>query len=340
MSAEALATNLQNTDKDSEKFKKRINNIKSAGQWARGMGWVLIAFSPIIFWSRDLIQDYSFIFYYLVLVVPLCIYLMISGKYIQYSIGSKTPYLLMLNSVIAIALMGGIVPIFLFFTSIGGFISYRNIRKNNELDLISKKKYRLSLIEILFLVSFTIFGSAFILMNATNTIDNPPSSSAANSFYNESLEPHKEFVSTEHRFRIKFKGSPSIDRTHLDINGYKVPYTSYDVSEGMISNMVTVADYGVISGEFDKIAGLEGMVNGIAGSSPGGRVINSSFGTFAGQDAIKATIALPYEGETYTAYFYGLFKEDSKVAFSIMSIGVSESEFNQFAESFSFNQSL
>jgi hypothetical protein len=146
----------------------------------------------------------------------------------------------------------------------------------------------------------------------------------------------KEYVSTEHKFRINFPGFPAIERDTLDVSGYQIPYTIYsrETDNGNKAYLVSVADYSQFA-EYNERSGLEGALNGAAQNNPGSKLISSEFFTYAGHQAIEGHFTATIEEKFYDFYMRGVAK--NKIIYGVLTVGESGPAFKTFADSLKFD---
>jgi hypothetical protein len=151
------------------------------------------------------------------------------------------------------------------------------------------------------------------------------------------------FTSTAFGFKISFPGYPTVNNETQQIDGYSIPLTVYQRSNDSNSTYLAAA-YDLsslpdLSGDPNSV--LEGALNGDvetvakADGITTASITSSSFNQFSGLPGIQATVNIKAnDGTDYTGYFQ-IFLKANKM-FAIETVGISQSDFNTFVQSFSF----
>jgi hypothetical protein len=203
---------------------------------------------------------------------------------------------------------------------------------NKDKDIKTKKskgnkKADLSITEIIIIISFLIVGGGILIYRNGNKQINNVTDSVSNT---------KEYVSVEHGFKIDFPGMPEVDRQNVSSGSIQIPVTIYTV-ESADKNSVWITGVNDFTGiDINETSALENGINAAVQNTPGSKLIDSKFSNFLGFKSIDAHYTVPSNGTTYDGYIK-YFIKGSK-AYSILTIGVTESDFNKFADSFYFTQ--
>lgn len=181
---------------------------------------------------------------------------------------------------------------------------------------------------VAFLVGFAVVGAIF---NHHNSPSQP-------SNYLTSSSSSRPYTSTQYGFSIDFPGNPTATDSSVQVQGVSVPTTSYerDNNNGNTIFYVTVDNYPSQFDMSDTKARLEGALNGEVENTKGATLVSSSYGTLAGYTSITGHATVSESGQTFDMYNTSLLKGNT--LYNILTVGASESDFNNFANSFQFAQ--
>lgn len=179
-----------------------------------------------------------------------------------------------------------------------------------------------------------IFSAAIILVF---TIGGRLIGSESVSFITSNHATMSEYVSTEHNFKAKFKGTPEIERQDNETQGYKLNLTTYGYSDGNNKYFaIGVIDYPSGFDMSDSRARLEGGLNGQKDGLDSSTILSSSFSKVGSYDAIDGVIEGTKSGVNAKMYTRNILV--GQRLYQIISVGtadeISESDFNEFRNSF------
>jgi hypothetical protein len=181
---------------------------------------------------------------------------------------------------------------------------------------------------VAFLVGFAIVGAIFNHNHSSNQPSNYLTSSSST----------RPYTSAQYGFSIDFPGNPTATDSSVQVQGVSVPTTSYerDNNNGNTIFYVTVDSYPSQFDMSDTKARLEGALNGEVENTKGATLVSSSYGTLAGSTSITGHATVSESGQTFDMYNTSLLKGNT--LYNILTVGASESDFNNFANSFQFTQ--
>lgn len=144
-----------------EKVTKQYNKIVEAGRASMVLGWLaLIAYALRlgIGGFEPSVALILFIFF----IIPLSIYLLLSGSYIKNRFDNKVPKLLVLNGIFSIVLIFGLIPILVAVMSFSAYASYKKLLKANIIPKVdySKSWYPGKVTIIIFTLLVALFAYA------------------------------------------------------------------------------------------------------------------------------------------------------------------------------------
>jgi hypothetical protein len=194
---------------------------------------------------------------------------------------------------------------------------------------IKQSSYSRALPTLIFVVM--VFALGLIIHHFSS------SSSAQPSNYLTTSTASRVYTSTQFGFSVNFPGAPTATDTSLQIQGINVPVTNYerDNNNGNADYIVTVDSYPSSFDMSDTKARLEGALNGEVENVKGSTLVSSNFTTIAGYTAITGHAKVTEDGQSYDMYSTSFLK--SNTMFSMLTVGVSASDFNNFANSFKFS---
>ena len=180
---------------------------------------------------------------------------------------------------------------------------------------------------VLYVVAFVVASVAVRGLIGWLNDDKPSSSKLSTS------TESKEFVSTEYGFKAMFPGLPTTERQNVAVQGYNLTQTFYSkVIGGDKYYAIAAIDYPAEFDMSDTKARLEGALNGSAQNISDGQLLSSSFTKFGTYDAIDGTITGTQSGEPVTVRARNILV--GQRLYTILVIGVTESEYNSFRDSF------
>jgi hypothetical protein len=181
-----------------------------------------------------------------------------------------------------------------------------------------------------FLIAFVVVGS--VTRHFSNNSTKQPSN------YLTTSSSSRPYTSTQYGFSINFPGNPIATDTNIQVQGVSVPTTAYErqANNGNSDFLVSVDNYPSQFDLSDTKARLEGALNGEISNVKGATLISSSYGTIAGYTSITGHAKVNASGQTYELYGTSLLK--GNILYNILTVGVPESDFNNFANSFRFTQ--
>lgn len=153
-------------------------------------------------------------------------------------------------------------------------------------------KVIVGILVILGLIFVILFAIGFVQGLRDGSSGSITSTSAPPSGDVSTLIGWQSFTSTEHGFTIMFPQYPTINSVPSNIspNGLNYTVTQYGANDSGSNLFITqVADYEVSPSEFDNQPALESSMNSFA-NDKNDQIMNSSFTTFLGYDAIAYTV--------------------------------------------------
>lgn len=190
------------------------------------------------------------------------------------------------------------------------------------------------LIGLIVLVA-TLFSAGLARALVNGLFENGSSNSTSDILNNNELTPYR---AAQHNFVATFPGFPSTETKNNDVEGVPVPFTTYtkETDNGNKAYMIQVVEYPLSDFE---LAGrersvLDSATNGFASGSGATIVTSSNDTTFLGYPSSVATMALDIEGKEYSVYTVSFVKGNN--LYTIATIGVEKSLYNQFVSSFYF----
>jgi hypothetical protein len=151
-----------------------------------------------------------------------------------------------------------------------------------------------------------------------------------------SSEEAKEFVSSQHGFKINFPGFPSTEKEEIEVEGVMLPYTVYlrENDNGNKAYAVAAVNYPQESFEIteeNSNSVLESALNGSA-QAVKGRIVSTELTKHLNYPALQGYIKISQDGREYDYYAFLLLKGND--LFMIYTIGTSKSDFESFQKSF------
>ena len=149
-----------------------------------------------------------------------------------------------------------------------------------------------------------------------------------------SMQP---YTSSEHGFRVNFPGFPETEHTSVDVEGRTIPLTQYSkfFDNDSKGYMVQTGEYTsdiVQSGNERGI--IDGAINGTAKSDGYTLLSSSNNSSVQGYPSGNASYTATQSGQTYDVYTINILR-DTKL-YTLISIGVSKTDFDAFFSSFQF----
>lgn len=270
---------------------------------------------------------------YLIIVAILLVYLVYAGRYLIHTPGKATNTLLIISSVSMLILVRGLIPIIVFFSLLVTYFKYRKDNKTLSNSGRSAWKVDWTKKEIIWSVIAIVVGAAGYIGGAISASQSPTSTN----YFTSNTSP-APYTSTQYGFSIDFPGNPTATDSSVQVQGVSVPTTSYerDNNNGNTIFYVTVDNYPSQFDMSDTKARLEGALNGEVGNVKGATLVSSSYGTVAGYTSITGHATVSDSGQTFDMYNTSLLKGNT--LYNILTVGASESDFNNFANSFQFTQ--
>ncbi len=314
-----------------ERLHKWQKSLASTGQSTELLGWALVAVTPALLLLQQKPNPAVVIGIWIIAVLG-GLYYIYSGRYIRYTHGKYTTKFLVLNGLVTILIAQGIIPIIVLIENWVTYFKYPNENKRLKSKPIGNKEKPFTTDQKVLLALFITAGLASVIYishryNATTTASDSSASTQA-----------QPYTSAEDNFVINFSGIPSVTHSTVPVNEDKVPQTTYekDLNSGNTIYYVAVTKY-PSSYQFSDIkGGLEGAANGEVQGTQGAKMVSSKFITFLGADALDTEYTAPTNGTTYTVYSRNLIK--GKTLYTIFTVGETQENFNNFANSFNFTQ--
>ena len=145
------------------------------------------------------------------------------------------------------------------------------------------------------------------------------------------------YTSSEHGFRVNFSGFPETEHSSVDVEGRTIPLTQYSkfFDNDSKGYMVQTGEYTsdiVQSGNERGI--IDGAINGTAKSDGYTLLSSSNNSSVQGYPSGNASYTATQSGQTYDVYTINILR-DTKL-YTLISIGVSKTDFDAFVSSFQF----
>lgn len=165
-----------------------------------------------------------------------------------------------------------------------------------------------------------------VIRSEINSIKNDTQSSAADSSW-------KTYISTQDGFEVDFIGGlPTVENTSIDVQGYSVPYTTYERDNDNTYWILGVYKYPSDFDMSDVNARLEGSLNGAIQNTQGATLVKSEYVQLDGRTAIKAEYTVTQSSQLINVYYLSTLLGNTMYA--LLGSGGSESDFNTFVNSF------
>jgi len=188
----------------------------------------------------------------------------------------------------------------------------------------SSKRTRKIAGAILVLVILALVGEVFNHYNPSSQTNSSLTTSTST----------RPYESTQYGFSIDFPGIPTATDSTSKVQGISVPTTSYELdnNNGNTDFYVTVVAYPSQFNMSDTKTTLEGALNGEIENIKGATLVSSSYGTLEGYTSITGHATVSNNGQTFNLYITILLK--SNTLYAIVTVGATQSDFNNFANSF------
>ena len=308
---------------------KKVTFLIKLGSSTRVTGWFFIFLFPIIAFLLGWTGNYSLIPWYLILVVPISVFFIVSGKYIMSNGGKAVPAFLIINIILGFATFPTLLSLIIAIQSFIGYFHYRWLRKNELLPETNFVAARPNIITIVFLV-ITICAGGFALTQ-TNPLN--PMFGSIEMISNLSNDRQ---ISEKYKFSIRMPYRATIS-SDIEVESfiYKIPYTVYESGTDKLAYILVVHDYSSLDHDLNEASMLDyKFVNTI--SLLDGKLVNKQITKFEKLNAISGEFTAP-DGKTKvtTKGYYKSFVK-GRYIFEIYSIGLDKSAFNKYVESFQF----
>ena len=153
---------------------------------------------------------------------------------------------------------------------------------------------------------------------------------------------NQPYIAIKDNFQILFPSAPTPTNSSANLASVNVPDTTYEVQSQNSNTLYAVAVYNLpannpnlpISTATDQKSFLQQWVNGTPNSSNGvtTTLVSSSFINFKGYSTASSHYQDNGDGESLNGYQYVFLR--GTTLYSIFTVGVSQSTFNNFANSF------
>lgn len=108
----------------------------------------------------------------------------------------------------------------------------------------------------------------------------------------------KLYTSTQDGFSVSFPGLPVSENASIDVEGYAIPYATYERDNGDSYLLIGVYKYPSNFDMSDVNARLEGALNGSIQNTQGASLDTSEYIQLDGRKAIKAKYIVSQSGQT------------------------------------------
>lgn len=323
-----------NTDPElTDRLHKWQKSLSTTGQTTEWLGWALIVLTPI----RLLIQqnpDPAVIASIWGIAELGGLYYIFSGRYIAYRHGRHTRALLVINGLMTLVIAFSLIPIIVIVESWITFFKYRRENRRLITKPIGAKQVPFSAVQKIVLVLFIVAGLVSVIYISYKS----STGSVAPSGNNSASTQFQPYTSAEDHFVANFPGIPSVSHSSVPVNSVNVPQTTYekDLNNGNTIYYVAATNYPSSYQITDIKGSLQGAANGEVQGTQGAKMVSTNFITFLGVDALDTEYTAPTNGTTYTVYSRNLLK--GNILYTILTIGETQNNFNNFANSFNFTQ--
>ena len=306
--------------------RSRVNSVKSAGQSAELVGWVLLLTTSGLIWLSN--SDAGSIFIYWLLGMAVAFYLILSGKYIHNFVGKKIGGLLVLNGIVCLTLARGIIPLVVAVQSFIAASKYSRARKGGDIRfgkaarIDTKQKVAFVILICLNIVSigfrvYTDDGSAQAVRSQT-----------------------KSYSSPTDLFTVNYPGQPTVTAGAETVQGKSVPYNTYDSNVSNQEYTIYAYTWPVDAFNFAGLSAADTQ-KALKGSSDGtveglkGTEVKSSNSNFLGHLSYDEKFHFQNNGAQYDGYIKLFFVGNRE--YGLLAVGCTQDEFNTFANSFNLN---
>jgi hypothetical protein len=194
-----------------------------------------------------------------------------------------------------------------------------------------KSKKTMLIVVVIAITLALIVGAYFVIRFATDKVS--PAKSDIQQEVEKVLNSNelKEYVATEHGFKVDFPGLPQIERENIDVQGYNVPMGMY-----YKTNDAGRSGYFAFSWDYSEVPidpadlSLEGGLNGMV-QATSGKIISSKLTSFQGNRAIEGAVTLTEQGQTFNGDVM-IFQKGKKM-YGLMTLGLNKTEFEAFKSS-------
>lgn len=144
----------------------------------------------------------------------------------------------------------------------------------------------------------------------------------------------REYVASDHGFRVTFPGFPTKETDVLDLDGHQLPYALYSRENNSGQAFAAMVwDYESVPIESSDLD-LEGALNGAA-QNINGTLLQVSESQLGNNSGLEGHIWV--SDETASQWVYARVTARGKQMYGVMTFGVAQADFQRFASSFKFD---
>lgn len=317
--------------KTQKKKQYHINFLEKLGLSTSLVGWFYLLLIPaLVFlfgWSGSSRQ---LIFYYSLLIVPICAVFIISGKYITYNGGALTKFFLAFNSVIGILTLPTFLSGIIGIQSLMAYFYYKKEMNSSEPIPYDQISARPKIFTIVLIILLSAAGG-YVLMtkNPSNPMFGPIG------FLSDIT--NNRFSSRDLAFSIDMRYRTTVKKDFDSIGFNKTPNTSYICGTQDIGYVVIDHDYS----SFKDNLNIDSTINEIYSLTSiqlGAEKANDNFSTFKGLRAKFADFSFIDSQVNREAKSYYLSFIKNKHIYEIYTISLTKNDFQRFIDSIEFQK--
>jgi hypothetical protein len=320
-------------DQDSraiEQIKKEIQKIRQAGANAETFGWILLILAAIVIWF---LNNKALVIGVFAVMQTLGLYFIYSGKYIKVGCGHKTKTYLRLNALVFIPLSLAIIPLFLCIQSFQNLKRYKKLPLQIQTLYSKPKKLGLPWWQFVLLALLVIISIGSLILQLKDLNTTPVVSTGSNS--STTID-----TASKSHFTITFPGSFTAQDLTKQVSGHDVAYAAY-VSPVDSSQVYDLYAYNYPPQYFNyakmPASQLAPAVHTALLSTVDdlhGKLVKSSPTTYASYTAEEGEFTSQTLTGSMTGYIRVFYVGNYQ--YSIVTIGVDQTNFDKFANSFKY----
>lgn len=311
-----------------KKRQYHINFLEKLGVSTSLIGWFYLLLIPALVFLFGWSGNRQYIYYYALLVIPICSVFILSGKIITYNGGKIVKFFLAFNGIIGLitlpTLLSGIIGI----QSIMGYFYYRHEMLGVEpiSENIAAAKPRVITIIMIILLSL---AGCYVL-----TIKNPNNPMFGPISFLSDITNNR-YYSNGKDFSLDMRYKTTVKKDFDSISLYKIPNTSYICGTKEIGYVVIDHDYSSLKHDLN----VESIINAtldLTTTQLSAKKINSSYGKFQNLKTKYADFTFFDEQSSHDAKTYYASFVKNKHVYEIYTISLEKVDFDKFIKSFKF----